>query len=103
MTRLINADELEKRLQDFKEWEDCDGNTLHTMSERQRISKCIEISRERPIAYDVDKVVEELEELRETYCRLQLSTADDVQIQKLQYSQNAISKAIEIVKAGGTK
>lgn len=44
-TRII-TELLEKQLnalEDFKDWEDSNGYPIHTMSERQRISKCKEL------------------------------------------------------------
>ena len=59
--RLIDADKLIEKLRDFKEWENDDGRPIHTMSETQRIDRCINFVQMEPTAYDVDKVVEELE------------------------------------------
>lgn len=47
--RLIDADTLIKVLEDFKEWETTDGYPIHTMSETQRIDKCIELIKEQLI------------------------------------------------------
>ena len=59
--RLIDADKLIEKLRDFKEWENDDGRPIHTMSEIQRIDRCINFAQTEPIAFDVDKVVDELE------------------------------------------
>lgn len=63
--RLIDADKLIEKLRDFKEWENDDGRPSHTMSEIQRIDRCINFVQTESTAYDADKVVEQLEELRE--------------------------------------
>ena len=59
--RLIDADKLIEKLRDFKEWENDDGIPIHTMSEIQRIDRCINFAQTEPIAFDVDKVLEQLE------------------------------------------
>ena len=59
--RLIDADKLIEKLRDFKEWENDDGRPIHTMSEIQRIDRCINFAQTEPIAFDVDKVLEQLE------------------------------------------
>ena len=61
--RLIDADKLIEKLRDFKEWENDDGRPIHTMSETQRIDRCINFAQTEPTAYDINKVVEELNEL----------------------------------------
>ena len=58
--RLIDADKLIEKLRDFKEWENDDGIPIHTMSETQRIDRCINFVQMEPNAYDVNKVVERL-------------------------------------------
>ena len=97
--RLIDADKLIEKLRDFKEWENDDGIPIHTMSEIQRIDRCINFAQPEPIAFDVDKVVEELEENASRYTKKYVTP----------YRNNgyrdtkaiSIHKAIEIVKAGG--
>ena len=60
--RLIDADKLIEKLRDFKEWENDDGRPIHTMSEIQRIDRCINFAQTEPIAYDVNKVIQKLGE-----------------------------------------
>ena len=62
--RLIDADKLIEKLRDFKEWENDDGRPIHTMSETQRIDRCINFAQTEPTAYDADKVAEELKRIR---------------------------------------
>ena len=84
---LIDADALKKEL--YQQWF---MNILLTQrnSEDMFFALAQKID-EQPIAYDVDKVVEQLEELRKE-CK------DPLQ----DYDQNYfIDKAIEIVKGGG--
>lgn len=51
--RLIDADKLIEKLRDFKEWENDDGRPIHTMSEIQRIDRCINFAQTEPTAFDV--------------------------------------------------
>ena len=84
--RLIDADKLIEKLRDFKEWENDDGRPIHTMSEIQRIDRCINFAQTELIAFDVDKVVERVGE------RSMLSTPMGIV---------TLKDAIEIVKRGG--
>ena len=52
--RLIDADKLIEKLRDFKEWENDDGIPIHTMSEIQRIDRCINFAQAEPTAFDAD-------------------------------------------------
>lgn len=97
--RLIDADKLIEKLRDFKEWENDDGRPMHTMSEIQRIDRCINFAQTEPIAFDVNKVAEELKENASRYTKKYTTP----------YGNNgyrdtkaiSIRKAIEIVKRGG--
>ena len=97
--RLIDADKLIEKLRDFKEWETDDGSPIHTMSETQRIDRCINFAQTEPTAFDIDRVVEELEENASRYTKKYVTP----------YGNNgyrdtkaiSIHKAIEIVKNGG--
>ena len=97
--RLIDADKLIEKLRDFKEWENDDGRPIHTMSETQRIDRCINFVQMEQPAYDIDKVVEELEKLADenykAYCIA--FNSDD----RAEY--DAYTNAIEIVKEMATK
>lgn len=59
--RLIDADKLIEKLRYFKEWENDDGRPIHTMSEIQRIDRCINFVQMEPTAYNVDAVMSELD------------------------------------------
>lgn len=97
--RLIDADKLIEKLRDFKEWENDDGRPIHTMSETQRIDRCINFAQTEPTAYDIDKVVEELRENASRYTKKYTTP----------YGNNgykdtkaiSVHKAIEIVKRCG--
>ena len=84
--RLIDADKLIEKLRDFKEWENDDGRPIHTMSEIQRIDRCINFAQTEPTAFDADKVIDQLGE------RSMLSTPMGIV---------TLKDTIEIVKRGG--
>ena len=56
---------------------------------------------EQPTAYDIDKVVEELEELKMRYFLTIANTGDEKSDFAYENVGNALDKAIEIVKQGG--
>lgn len=96
--RLIDADELRKRI--------CKGFTQNEPDENPMVDLCecladfISIIDAQPTAYDVDKVVEELKgELQRTYYE---ATSKHGSLFSLG-ENTSYQKAIEIVKAGGTK
>ena len=99
MGRLIDADKLLETLQDLEPH--CDNyeyGMLNTM--RYYMLKIIN---DEPTAYDVDKVVEQLEELKSL---VQVNRIlDDIVNEKPKELGMLIaySKAIEIVKGGGVK
>lgn len=86
--RLIDADKLLKETRKDRDYAEKNG-FLDMYYERQVLIDRIE---SQPTAYDVGKVVEELEERKHEIC---LSDDD------LEYYQNGIDEAIEIVKGGG--
>lgn len=94
--RLIDADKLIEKLRDFKKWENDDGRPIHTMSEIQRIDRCINFAQTEPTAYDINKVVEELERIRakKTCNKEKCDTKEICRI-------CVVDDAIEIVKQGG--
>ena len=94
--RLIDADKLIEKLRDFKEWENDDGRPIHTMSEIQRIDRCINFAQTEPTAFDADKVAEELKRIRakKTCNKEKCDTKEICRI-------CVVDDAIEIVKQGG--
>ena len=92
--RLIDADKLIEKLRDFKEWENDDGRPIHTMSEIQRIDRCINFAQTEPTAFDVDNVVAQLE--RDKFIESETILSDIHQ-----GYNSGLSRAIEIVKQGG--
>lgn len=94
--RLIDADESLRTFTVTSDGrripeKDCDNFDL-TIS----LKEIKQIIKERPTAYDVDKVVEQLEELKREECTLHECGI------RSEYCKPCIAKkAIEIVKAGG--
>lgn len=96
--RLIEADKL------MKELGECFYDTTNPEARRaahDTMALCERLIREQPTAYDVDKVVEQLEELREMVPVNRL--LDDIIKDKPKELGQlmAYRKAIEIVKSGG--
>ena len=58
---------------------------------------------EQPTVFDVDKVVEQLEEERKRAFKLCLATNDSMQRLKYIEKEQTIALAIEIVKGGGVE
>ena len=83
--RLIDADKLESI--DFSECVDS-----------MEIMAVIDM---QPTAYDVDKVVEELEEMKMRYFLTIANTGDEKSDFAYENVGNALDKAIKIVKQGG--
>ena len=96
--RLIDADKLLEETRKDRDYAEKNG-FLDMYYERQVLIDRIE---SQPIAYDVDKVVEELEKHKDT---TDLTTVDEEMILGFTIYQGAfneaIDDAIEIVKAGG--
>lgn len=72
---------------------------LKSMEDYDAVRKVIN---NMPTAYDVDKVVEQLEEVKKRATELCLAINDGAQRLKYIEKEQAIALAIEIVKAGGT-
>lgn len=71
------------------------------MAENTNVFK--EMIENQPIAYDVDKVVEQLETARDGYSTAQLMTAtNDELVKRFIAKEKALKLAINIVNAGGT-
>ena len=91
--RLIDADELIKYI---KNWEI--GTSIS--SYQKEFIDCVN---NQPTAFDVDNVVEQLEDLKEMYWFSIANTGYkklDVDYKNIEY---ALDRAIEIVKGGGTE
>ena len=93
MSRLIDADELIKYI---KIWEV--GTSIS--SDQKEFVDCIN---RQPTVFDVDKVVERLEEEKKRAFKLCLGTNDSTQRLKYIEKEQTIALAIEIVKGGGVE
>lgn len=70
------------------------------MAENTNVFK--EMIENQPIAYDVDKVVEQLETARDGYSTAKCMTATNAElVKRFIAKEKAMNLAIEIVKAGG--
>ena len=93
MSRLIDADDL---IEYIKIWEI--GNSIS--SDQKEFIDCV--NRQLTV-FDVDKVVEQIEQLKMRYFLTIANTGDkklDVAYEKV---GNALDRAIEIVKGGGVE
>mgnify|MGYP004455735517 CR=1 FL=1 len=73
----------------------------NTITEKSRAFDWINLINRQPTAYDVDKVIQEIEQLRRQYFLTIANTnnkALDIAYEKV---YQALDKAIEIVKTGG--
>lgn len=93
--RLINTDKLKEAIE--KEKDDNDYTCRLCMESTK------EIIDEQPTAFDVDKVVEQLEELKMRYFLTIANTGDADKDCAYKNIANTIDKAIEIVKGGGVE
>lgn len=93
MSRLIDADELIKYI---KIWEI--GTSIS--SDQKEFIDCIN---KQPTAFDADKVVEQLKELKMRYFLTIANTGDADKDCAYKNIANTIDKAIEIVKGGGVE
>ena len=95
MGRLIDADKLLETLQDLEphcENKDYEYGILNTM--RYYMPKIIN---DEPTVFDVDKVVEQLEEVKNKDTEIAL---DEAQKERCFWYAQGMNRAIEIVKGG---
>ena len=98
MGRLIDADKLLETLQDLEphcENKDYEYGMLNTM--RYYMPKIIN---DEPTAYDTEKIVEQLEEVKNKDTEIAL---DEAQKERCFWYAQGMNRAIEIVKGDGTK
>ena len=88
--RLIDAD----KLVDYFYYGIDDKPIIDGISDR----KIIDIIKNQPTAYDVDKVVEQLEEVKNKDTEIAL---DEAQKERCFWYAQGMNRAIEIVKGGG--
>ena len=96
MGRLIDADKLLETLQDLEphcENKDYECGMLSTM--KYYMPKIIN---DEPTVFDVDKVVEQLEEVKNKDTEIAL---DEAQKERCFWYAQGMNRAIEIVKGGG--
>ena len=97
MGRLIDADKLLEETRRDRDYARKNG-FLDMYYERQVLIDRIE---SQPTSYDVEKAVEQLEELKMRYFLTIANTGDEKSDFAYENVGNALDKAIEIVKAGG--
>ena len=90
--RLIDADTLVKGLSYLY--------TKNHIPVDMRTKEILTTIMEQPTAYDIEKVVKELEELKMRYFLTIANTGDEKSDFAYENVGNALDKAIEIVKAG---
>lgn len=88
--RLIDADLLKKNCKCTGEFED----NFKCVS----LTELAKVIDNQPTAFDVDKVIEQLEETKGIYSELLLIFRDDAEIKKYIGMEQAIALALEIVK-----
>ena len=96
MGRLIDADKLLETLQDLEphcENKDYEYGMLNTM--RYYMPKIIN---DEPTAFDTEKIVEQLEEVKNKDTEIAL---DEAQKERCFWYAQGMNRAIEIVKGGG--
>lgn len=93
MSRLIDADDL---IEYIKIWEI--GNSIS--SDQKEFIDCVN---KQYTAFDVDKVVEQLKELKMRYFLTIANTGDADKDCAYKNIANTIDRAIDIVKGGGVK
>lgn len=90
--RLIDADEFTKQIA---------GMAIINNYSADKANKMCELIDCQKTAYDVDKVVEQLEDLKKRYWFTIANTGDEKLDCAYENVGNALDRAIEIVKAGG--
>ena len=99
MGRLIDADKLLEETRKDRDYAEKNG-FLDMYYERQVL---IDRIKSQPTAYDVDKVVEQLETMRMRYYLTYANTGNKTNDEVWEKVSRAVDNAIEIVKGGGTK
>ena len=97
MGRLIDADKLLEETRKDRDYAEKNG-FLDMYYERQTL---IDRIKSQPTAYDVDKVVEQLETMRMRYYLTYANTGNKTNDEVWEKVSRAVDNAIEIVKGGG--
>ena len=106
--RLVDADKLILHLNDYALQES--PSNVESVEDRKisrevysAIRNCMKAVEEQPTAFDVDKVIEQLEELKMRYFLTIANTGDTDKDCAYENIANTIDKATEIVKDGGVE
>ena len=97
MGRLIDADKLLEETRRDRDYAEKNG-FLDMYYERQTLIDRIEA---QPTAYDVGKVVEQLETMRMRYYLTYANTGNKTNDEVWEKASMAVDNAIEVVKGGG--
>ena len=106
--RLIDADKLILHLNDYalqKSPSDVEsaGDRKVSRAVYKAITDCIRAVDEQPTAFDLDKVVEQLKQLKMRYFLTIANTGDADKDCAYKNIANTIDRAIEIIKGGGVE
>lgn len=106
--RLIDADKLILHLNDYALQEspsnvESTGDRKVSRAVYKAITDCIRAVDEQPTAFDVDKVVEQLKQLKMKYFLTIANMGDADKDCAYKNIANTIDRAIEIIKGGGVE
>ena len=106
--RLIDADKLILHLNDYALQEspsdvESAGDRIVSRAVYKAITDCIRAVDEQPTAFDLDKVVEQLKQLKMRYFLTIANTGDADKDCAYKNIANTIDRAIEIIKGGGVE
>ena len=106
--RLIDADKLILHLNDYALQEspsdvESAGDRKVSRAVYKAITDCIRAVDEQPTAFDLDKVVEQLKQLKMRYFLTIANTGDADKDCDYKNIANTIDRAIEIIKGGGVE
>ncbi len=106
--RLIDADKLILHLNDYALQEspsdvEFAGDRKVSRAVYKAITDCIRAVDEQPTAFDLDKVVEQLKQLKMRYFLTIANTGDADKDCAYKNIANTIDRAIEIIKGGGVE
>ena len=106
--RLIDADKLILHLNDYALQEspsdvESAGDRKVSRAVYKAITDCIRAVDEQPTAFDLDKVVEQLKQLKMRYFLTIANTGDADKDCAYKNIANTIDRAIEIIKVGGVE
>ncbi len=106
--RLIDVDKLILHLNDYALQEspsdvESAGDRKVSRAVYKAITDCIRAVDEQPTAFDVDKVVEQLKQLKMKYFLTIANTGDADKDCAYKNIANTIDRAIEIIKCGGVE